>query len=395
MPSIVNYRDLQRAILVALSSPPEQQATIQLIEHAIRQKHFDQLLGCYQTVQNDTSIKPLKENALIIEGMAQLASYFGHPGFNNTAVFSGLFMQTYGRTESGFYSDIHITQHGKLSASDLQQVLTDDQWLALSVYFGLTGSDVLDTQQLSVATPRDLLVDKTGLHRKQVPLALDAALSIAAALVTNNLQIKTKNQPDHNANLLLVRALFALAGWLRLVDYAEQAQMLLTRLATTPVLSPALHLDALLSSLRYQWRSEDFEQLALLLPFVITHDVDDFTETSISHLLNCRDLICLAEQTELTVDASLLTSQAANLAREDALSAEFDKHYQGCVIIKGPEYLARQWLQATCNQYQLERRYYAIPADTEIHATCYQTSGDKTQFTDLDALLTFCHASNA
>ena len=388
-----NYRTFQRGFLDGRHSATSEQNHITTVEEFLSGTAVDHLLGGYSEVHEPIINKPLGSNALFIEIFAQLASYYSHSGFSQTASMAGLLFNNYGYDPDTMFNSLSFTQTNSVSAQDVKTILTHDQWLALKHHFAIPESGNIDFSRLSIAVPRHNLSELTGLHPKQVPLALDAALSITSSLYANSLSVEKTNHERAQSNLLMVRALFNLAGWLRQIDYAEFAQTILDQLYIHAPSHPVLMLDCCLTSLRYQWREQDFAQLPNILTAIEQNPTDSFTDICVTHLNDLQDLVVLFNLTglNLTLDIKQLASYRTAIA--DDISKEFNRDYAGCIVIRGPEFLARQWLQSVGNQYQPNRRYYAIPTQAEIHAIGLDVNGEQFQFTELDALLGYCQPS--
>ncbi|MBT8448089.1 MAG: hypothetical protein KJO69_00255 [Gammaproteobacteria bacterium] len=388
-----NFRTFQRSFLDSCTSTASEYTFIATLEEFLNGSANDHLLGGYSEVQAQSINKSLKSNALFIETFAQLASYYSHSGFSQTASMAGLLFNNYGYDPDTMFSSLSFTQTNSVSAQDIKTILTHEQWLALKHYFALPESGDLDFSRLSVAVPRHNLSQQTGLHPKQVPLALDAALSITSSLYANSLSVEKMNHERVQSNLLMVRALFCLAGWLRQIDYAEYAQTILDQLYGHAPSHPVLMLDCCLTSLRYQWREQDFAQLPNILSAIEQSPTDSFTDICLTHINDLQDVEVLSELTGLNLTIAINQLASYSTATTDDISKEFTRDYAGCIVIRGPEFLARQWLQLVGNQYQPNRRYYAIPTQTEIHAIGLDTNGEQLQFKELDALLSHCQPS--
>lgn len=313
--------------------------------------------------------KSLAHNAYLANVFILAANYFGDSNYARLALETLAYLNTYHHQESGLFTERSQFAETKVNAHELQSILTPSQWLALKTCFALPESGNIPWHQLETEVPMEQVSQHSGLHPKEVPLVLDGALQILRSLIREPEQM---DDESILSNLLFCKSLYLSATYLNQAEHGVIADSLYERLSKQDLTG---HLSALLSllliKLRYQWDTTVYDHL-----IVLYRQFQHQEETDV----NLDDYVCA----ELLIQSQTQTSNNAISYQPECLT--------GMVIIHGPEFLARQWLQETNNRIQLSYRFFAIPetsvaGSTKTRAQLIRTDGTIKEYESLDDLL--------
>jgi hypothetical protein len=309
--------------------------------------------------------KQLGTNANLIATFGLAANFFANPDLARIGLQALGYILSHHRLEDGYFSSLSSCTENITTSEALKTNLDDAQWQALQCYFDLPDHGTVDWTSLSIANPRTTIHSLTGLHPKQVPLALDGALQILQFQLPRPYVEKQWTVRD---NLLFCRALFIVGIYLNQQEKGEIAEQLFQNLIGHFDNSLSeLWLDVMLLSLRHNWDQSIYEMAKEL-------ELADSTDKTPAAAFNQRVL------------QHLLAIEENKPAHTSECQDELADMFNGIVLITGPAHLARQWLQQLDNQVQFKYRYFARPGEGPIQAQVHPVTGSAVTYTELDAL---------
>lgn len=336
----------------------------QLIHNQIvSASEFDELTG---GVFDDSSplLKSLATNVQLALVYITAANTFADADYAKTALLTINHLIHNHRTEQGLYSEQTSYDLTSIDVNTIKSILDNSQWLALKTYFGLNDSEEIVWHLLYRKMPLSDLPLQSGLHRKQAPLALDGATQILQQFIPPPHQ---SNTYQLSSNLELCACLWLSALYLNQPSHAEAATHLVDRLkAKESINEESLWTLVLLLRLSYEWSDNDFELLSKI------PQADTFIPTDIlaSHV-NKQSQIGWTINDEKP--ANLLTSLISNC--------------ETVVVIEGPAFAIRQWLQMTNNYFNPKLWVFAKPSDSPAQATLYRNNGSVEVITNMNELV--------
>jgi len=369
-----DYNLLCQQFHLAQQSPHQyEQPLLSRLTEILESNLYDKLEGGVFSHGKLGRFKSLLINAQFVVLYSRVANVYSEASFAQAAIQTSRFFLS--SNQSSFFDryDYQDPDFHLFSIEELRHSLDSAQWAAIQCFFCLPEMGVIDTSRLQVHRARADIHLHTELHPKQVPLALDAALQLLAMIKQQRAQPAWGVEENDAASLQFCKALLTAGKYLNQPDIAQSGQQLLDILTAKPSLEvePEYYLDVLLLSLQYQWRSSDFEQLQKLIDALKTK-----TQIKLQDSANHQDLYHLGR-------AFNFNTLERNFSEVPLL---------GSIIIEGPEFEARHWLQNADNQYQEKFRYYAYPiaGATETRAKLYSNDNAELVFDSLDSLINHC-----
>ncbi len=326
---------------------------------------FDRLMGgMFNNL--DAAEKQLTQNTDLSVMYTLAANVFSVPDFARTAANTLASICQNFQLRNGFYADSISYSDTAIDIQLLRSSLDDAQWRAFKTSFAIADDGVLHWHQLTQQVPVEELAVITGLHPKQVPWALDGAVNILAQMIHEPTPSATYSV---RTNLSFCTCLFLSATYLNQPQHADRANQLFNRLVEHGFDQHIqLWQQLLLQRLVYEWNEEDFNNLSQLssrsLPNPVVKGLHDLCAIEVGDSCwdgdNDRDLL-----------AGLLTE------------------CRFVVLIEGPIYEARNWLQLSNNHFHHEIWFFARPSEESTHARAIDSHGHIQYFSSLDDLLQF------
>jgi len=342
-------------------------------DHALFESHhqkivcaseYDELMGGLFDSDNQQQ-KTLHENVRLACIYVIAANIFADADYAKAALSTIQYLIHHHRTEQCYYCSHSSFTATAIEAEVLQSVLNPDQWLALTTYFGIDDSSAIHWHSLSRQMPVSKLSEHTELHVKQAPLALDGGLQIMQQFITPSVQSEAVELAE---NIAFCHCLWLSATLLNQASHADVARDLLAKIKSDDLSSHAAAIEwLLLQRLSYEWDDEDYNLLKQLASDQPT--IPSAVLFSHEHGAEHTSWFC-APTTENDHFFTPLLSMCETV-----------------VIIEGPAYIIRQWLQLTSNYFNPKLWVFAKPSDISVQASVYRDDGSVEIITDMNALV--------
>jgi hypothetical protein len=325
---------------------------------------YDELMGGLFDVDNEQQ-KTLYENVRLARVYVIAANIFADADYAKTALSTIQYLIYHHRTAQGYFCSHSHVSATAIEPEVLRSVLNPDQRLALTTYFGIDDSTLIRWHTLSRQMPVSALSEYTELHVKQAPLALDGGLQIMQQFITPPAQSEAVELAE---NIAFCHCLWLSATLLNQASHADVARELLAKITSDDLSSHAAAIEwLLLQRLSYEWDDEDYNLLKQLA------------------------------SNRLTIPSAVLFSHengAEHISWSCEPTTESDHFFtpmlsmcETVVIIEGPAFIIRQWLQLTSNYFNPKLWVFAKPNDISVQASVYRDDGSVEIITDMNALV--------
>lgn len=324
---------------------------------------YDELMGGLFNVNNPCQ-KSLETNVQLALVYITAANIFADADYAKTALGTINYVIRNHNNPTGLYSENSNYDLHSIDGDTIKSILDDSQWLALKTYYNLSDREPIEWHRLYRAMPPSDLPKVSGLHRKQAPLALDGAMQILQQLVPS---------PHQGAecllsnNIKLCICLWLSALYLNQPIHAEFATQLLETLITDESISTLSHWPLLLTlRLSYAWSDDDYQ-----------------------HLINIPEVIKTVPASILQshINTQALCSWTPSRDKSSNLLASLTSYCETVVVIQGPAFAIRHWLQMTNNYFNPKLWVFAMPSESPTQASLYRNNGSVEVITDMDELV--------
>lgn len=359
--------DLSEQFAEIITSRDEQRF-YNLIRRLCDSPSSDEIMG---GLFSDTSAKQKHiDDVVHLAAMCTIAAnVFSVPDYAKIAISGLNYLCQYHRLGNGFYADTSSYTNTEVDSTDLSSMLDPAQWLALKTYFELPDKGIFQWHQQTRHVPIEGLAEATGLHPKQAPWAFEGGLQLLQSKIKEPV---TSTSYSIRSNMLFCYGLLLSATYLNQTQHAEVALQLMPKISQH---GPQEYLDIwqllLLQRLAYHWDEHDFNNLSNLFA-----DADDIPVAG--PLLK----LCQINRPE---QHSQLTKTAASTS--SSLYITLLNHCEYVVMIEGPAYQARQWLQLTNNHYNPAIWIFARPSQQSCTAQILNSNGQLKSTDSIDGLL--------
>lgn len=342
-------------------------------DHALFESHhqqivcaseYDELMGGLFDSDNEQQ-KTLHENVCLARVYVIAANIFADADYAKTALSTIQYLIHHHRTEQGYYCSLSSFTATAIEPEVLQSVLNPDQWLALTTYFGIDDSSAIHWHSLSRQMSVSALSEHTELHIKQAPLALDGGLQIMQQFINPPEQSEAVEVPD---NIAFCYCLWLSATLLNQAGHADVARDLLAKIKSDDLSNHAAAIQLLLlQRLSYEWDDEDYcllKQLASDQPTIPSAVLFNHEHGAEHISWSC----------EPTIESDHVLTTMLSMC-------------ETVVIIEGPAFIIRQWLQLSSNYFNPKLWVFAKPSDISAQASLYHNDGAVEIITDMSVLV--------
>ena len=324
---------------------------------------------------DDPTQKCIIDSATLAAICTLAANVFSIPDFAKTAISALNYIIQHHQLDNGFYADSAIYNDTAIDTSDLIALLDSAQWLALKTRYQLPEEGKFHWHTLPRHIAIVKLADETGLHPKQAAWAFEGGLHLMQHLIK---QPSASTSFSLRSNMLFCYSLLLSATYLNQSQHAEIALSLVARINQE---CPEQHRDLwqllLLQRLAYHWDESDFEELTQLV-----------TDSDESYLLSALKKLC---QSDHTNQPPLIANPSLN---DELLFVKLLNQCERIVLIEGPAYEARQWLQLSNNHYNPTIWIFARPAEQPCRARTLDTQAQPKSIDSIDELLKLVSAGS-
>ena len=311
--------------------------------------------------------KSLSENAQMLKLFTDASGHFFDGNFSVPAINSAQWIIDHLQGETGaFYQAVesgNSSNYYHLEYKQIKNYLDKDAFIAFASAFDLNIDKPIT--RLCRARTYQQIAEHTGMHIKQVPLALESGrqqLQLVRQLKPTP-PIKQKVHGGNNSKI--ISALFNAARQFNRDDFATAALSALGAIRPIQPVSASDHLlliDALLTKLQYQWHDPDYQWLlqtafGLMSDFGQADVVLAITEADLdSALANLTSLYALSSNSDLL---ALLENVDANPQANPSWINHFST--QHTIIIRGSKYESAYWHQQLATGFKPNNHVFAIP----------------------------------
>ena len=319
--------------------------------------------------------KHLGDNTAMAAICTLAANVFSVPECAKAAVTTLNNIAQQQQLENGFYSDSANYNDTDIEVSDLITLLDPAQWLALKTRFRLPDDGRFHWHTLTRHIAVQQLADKTGLHPKQAPWALEGGIQLMQHLIK---QPSVTPSYSISNNILFCYGLLLSATYLNQSQHADIALSLMTRI-NEEITEQHRKLWQLLlvQRLAYHWDDSDFNALMQM-----EHDSDS------SFVVNALMVLCQNQQ------AAQRSSITSSPLKHELLFVNLLNQCERIVLIEGPAYEAREWLQLSNNHYNPTTWIFARPAEQPCRARMLDKNANLKSIDSIDELLKLVSAGS-
>jgi len=352
--------------------------------------------------------KSLTHNAKFLTLFSDFSGYFFDGFFSVPAIHSAQWLINNLQSEEGIFyqgmgtdSDELLSDYYSIRSEELDNLLDKDSRTAFFSAYGIALNDSVIPSKLTQIRSYKQVAEDTGLHIKQVPLALENALQLLS--ITR----KNKTPPGINQTLSLVDncrviiSLFKAARQFNRDDFSASALTALESLSqhfpsqeVTDCADYLLLLQTLIERLRYQWCENTFQRLETLA-FQFLKSPANNTEKIIQtmeqeKLISCIEifytLALLTDNKDFQIRAVSVSIALENMILDNSttnpilLTAYLRTLSQShLILITGKAYDATYWSQQLSSGFNPSNNIFVIADNVTIPKHLRFPPGDKTR----------------
>jgi len=362
-----------------------------LLLSLVNSDNYDHLEGGFFNPQSSkTNTQPdfqktLINNANFINLLSHASGYFFEGLFSVPAINSAQWVINNLQSPTGaFYKAMNndtLAEYYSIELSQIKQQLDSDCTTAFLSTYGIDELATVPINRITRKRSYQQVSEATGMHIKQVPLALEAARQLLSLSRDSNKVPQIDNTIHIIENSKIISALYNAARQFNRDDFASAATLALTDIHSRKPDNDSFSdneclalLSTLLHRLQYQWNDQDYQwlkQLSLkvvkkpdsIIQSIKEHDFNNIITDFFNLYILTSDPLFLttAHSVRDSLHEQLTKTTDYNPSQLLALLKAQSEHY--CIIIRGSKHESLFWLQQLATGFKPANFVFAIAND--------------------------------